>query len=96
IAIADPTLIETQLYPKYTEYYVKFASATNTTTGVKTEYGITGLSVAVNPEGAIQWIQLLLGDGGQAILKDNGLTPINPPLGRGNVPYSLMPPVQKG
>jgi tungstate transport system substrate-binding protein len=96
IAIADPTIIETQLYPKYTEYYVKFASATNTTTGVKTEYGITSLSVAVNPEGAIQWIQLLLGDGGQAILKDNGLTPINPPSGRGNVPYSLMPPVQKG
>jgi tungstate transport system substrate-binding protein len=96
IAIADPTLIETQLYPKYTEYYVKFASATNATTGVKTEYGITGLSVAVNPEGALQWIQLLLGSGGQEILKGSGLTPLDPPLGRGNVPFSLMPPVVKG
>jgi ABC-type molybdate transport system substrate-binding protein len=65
-------------------------------TPTATEYGITGLSVAVNPEGAIQWIQLLLGSGGQEILKGSGLTPLDPPLGRGNVPFSLMPPVVKG
>jgi tungstate transport system substrate-binding protein len=96
LAIADPALIETQMYPKYTEYYVKFAGTTNATTGVKTEYGITVPSVAVNPSGGLQWIQLLLSSGGQEILKGSGLTPIDPPLGRGNVPYSLMPPVVKG
>jgi tungstate transport system substrate-binding protein len=95
IAVADPTVFETQMYPKYAEYYVKFASQTNATTAVKTEYAITVPLVAVNPDAGLQWIQLILGDSGKAILKDNGLTPIDPPIGRGNVPYSLMPPVQK-
>ena len=82
---------------KYSTVKVKRNLGTGTTieAGIPIEYGITIPTVAVNPSSGIQWIQLLLGSDGQAILNGNGLPPIVPPVGVGNVPASLMPPVVK-
>ena len=83
---------------KYATVKIKRTLGTGTTleTGIPIEYGITVPTVAVNPSAGIQFIQLLLGSDGQAILTGNGLPPIVPPTGFGNVPSSLMPPVVKG
>jgi len=83
---------------KYATVKVKRTLGTGTTleVGIPIEYGITVPTVAINPSAGIQWIQLLLSSDGQAILTGNGLPPIVPPTGFGNIPSSLMPPVVKG
>jgi molybdate/tungstate transport system substrate-binding protein len=83
---------------KYSTVKIKRTLGTGTTleTGIPIEYGITVPTVAVNPSAGIQFIQLLLSSDGQAILTGNGLPPIVPPTGFGNIPSSLMPPVVKG
>ena len=90
--LSDPAMAD-----KYATVKVRRNLGTGTTIeeGIPIEYGITVPTVSVNPSGGIQWIQMLLGSDGQAILKGNGLPPIVPPTGVGSVPSSLMPPVVK-
>jgi tungstate ABC transporter binding protein WtpA len=90
--LSDPTLAD-----KYDTVAVKriLGNGTAIETGTPIEYGITVPTVAVNSPGGVQWIQLLLSSEGRAILAGNGLTPIVPPAGIGNVPVSLIPPVVK-
>jgi len=90
--LSDPAMAD-----KYSTVKIKRTLGTGTTieAGIPIEYGITVPTVAVNPSAGIEWIKLLLGSDGQSILTGNGLPPIVPPLGVGNVPASLMPPVVK-
>jgi tungstate ABC transporter binding protein WtpA len=90
IDLSDPVLASS-----YQVMQVKRPSgaATVTETGMPIVYGVTIPASARSPEMGAEFIRLLLGSDGQAILTADGQTPIVPAEAFGSVPDSLKPVV---
>ena len=65
---------------KYAEHYAKATveAGGTTYTGAPIAYGITVPDVAESPELGARWVEYLIADPGQRILKENGLIPKTP------------------
>jgi molybdate/tungstate transport system substrate-binding protein len=74
---------------------VKRPSGTTTVTevGMPIVYAVTVPTSAKNPDMGYEFIKLLLGSDGQAVLNADGQTPIVPAEAFGSVPDALKPSV---
>jgi tungstate transport system substrate-binding protein len=90
IDLSDPAKAST-----YQTMQVKRPSGTTTVTevGMPIVYGVTVPVNARSPAMGYEFIQLLLGSDGQAVLNSDGQTPIVPAEAYGNVPDALKPVV---
>jgi tungstate transport system substrate-binding protein len=90
IDLSDPTKISL-----YKTMQVKRPSGSTTVTevGMPIVYGVTVPTRAKTPDMGIEFIKLLLGSDGQAVLNADGQTPIVPAEAFGSVPDALKPSV---
>ena len=85
IDLSDPAMIS-----RYQTVSVK-RSSTATESGMPTVYGVTVPVNARSPAMGYEFIKLLLGSDGQAVLNADGQTPIVPAEAFGTVPDALKP-----
>jgi tungstate ABC transporter binding protein WtpA len=93
IDLSDPTMVA-----RYANVQVirPSGSATVTEVGTPIIYGVTIPTSTLNPAGGADFINLLIGKDGQAVLNADGQTPIVPAIAAGTgVPDALMQNVKK-
>jgi len=92
IDLSDPTMAA-----RYTNVQVIRPSGSTTVTEVATPiiYGVTTPTSTRNADGGADFINLLIGKEGQAVLTTDGQTPIVPAIASGtNIPAALQPNVK--
>jgi tungstate ABC transporter binding protein WtpA len=92
---ADVDLSDPKMEATYKTVQVKRPSGTTTVTeiGMPIVYAVTVPVSARNPDMAYEFVKMLLGSDGQAVLNADGQTPIVPAEAFGTVPDALKPVV---